>query len=107
MLYHQKAQSLMEYVMVIMVIVMAVMALMPMLRRGAQSMIKAGADEIGDQKSAEQDFSGGYLKRSDTGSKVSGVTRTYTKDGSPGQLTDEVINAYSASAVYMGSSEAD
>jgi len=100
----RRAQVLSEYVMVIMVIVMAVMALIPMLRRGAQSMIKSGADVIGDQKSAEQDFNSSYLARSLSDTNTKGGTRTTAVSGNVQQTVNETTDTFSRSELFMGSS---
>ncbi len=105
MIHNRQAQSLQEYVMVVMVMVMAVMALMPMLRRGAQSMIKSGADVIGEQKSAEQDFDSSYLKGSTTISKVSGGVSTTAGNEATQQSIDETTNTDARSTLYLGSTE--
>jgi hypothetical protein len=104
-LYNRRAQSFGEYVIVIMVIVMAVMALMPMLRRGAQSMIKSGADVIGGQRGAEQDFDSAYLARSTTTTQVGGAVRTTSVNGEMRQEVSETTNTLSRSELFMGSME--
>ena len=57
----RKAQSLGEYAILISLVVAIMMALFPLVKRGTQSFIRAGADEIGNQEDADQDFN------SDTG----------------------------------------
>ncbi|MBF0386477.1 MAG: hypothetical protein HQL20_01315 [Candidatus Omnitrophica bacterium] len=51
-----KAQSLGEYVVMATIVVAAVAMMFPMVKRGTQSLIKAGADQIGVQRNSEQDF---------------------------------------------------
>ena len=46
----------MEYVLVISIITAAVVFMLPRVKRTTQSMIKSAADQIGDQKNAEQTF---------------------------------------------------
>ena len=89
--------------MVVMVVVMAVMTLMPMLRRSAQSMIKSGADQIGDQSSAEQDFDSAYLVGSKTVAPVSIRTQTLSNRDTIRQNTHETTNSDSRSKMYIGS----
>ncbi len=68
MLLSRRAQSLMEYVLLITILVAAVMTMFPRLKRTTQSMMKSAADQIGDQKGAEQDMNTGdaYLQGSNT-----------------------------------------
>ncbi|MDD2679217.1 MAG: hypothetical protein PHO03_00225 [Candidatus Omnitrophica bacterium] len=48
-----KAQSIMEYVIVLGLIALALAAMSLYFRRGIQSVVKIAADEMGDQKDAE------------------------------------------------------
>ena len=79
MLKRRKAQSIGEYVLVVMIVVTAAMAMFPMVKRGTQSLLKVGADQIGSQGGAEQNFSAesGYTENLTTntqGSSQSDVT---------------------------------
>ncbi|MBF0483768.1 MAG: hypothetical protein HQL25_03570 [Candidatus Omnitrophica bacterium] len=58
----KKAQTFVEYSLILGVIVVTILALRPMIMRGGQSMVKTMTDQIANQQSAEQDFSQGYLK---------------------------------------------
>jgi len=52
----KKAQSILEYTIVLGVIVLVMFAMGPMLKRGTQSLIKVVADQVGIQQNAEQPF---------------------------------------------------
>ena len=52
-----KGQNVGEYVLVVSIVIAFVMVMFPMVKRGTQSIIKVTADQIGNQKNAEQDFS--------------------------------------------------
>jgi len=58
MLKKTKAQSIGEYVILIGIVVAFAATMFPMVKRGTQSLIKAGADQLGSQKNSDQDFSG-------------------------------------------------
>ncbi|MBF0533100.1 MAG: hypothetical protein HQL23_08420 [Candidatus Omnitrophica bacterium] len=53
---NSRAQSMLEYTMVIGVVVALLMSMTIMLKRGAQSMIKTVADQVGSQINSDQDF---------------------------------------------------
>ncbi len=61
-----KAQTILEYTIVIGVVILIMFAMGPMMKRGIQSLIKTVADEVGIQQNADQRFdAGSYLSRSD------------------------------------------
>jgi uncharacterized protein (UPF0333 family) len=69
MIFSRRAQSIMEYVMLISIITAAIVYMLPRVKRTTQSMIKSAADQIGDQKGADQTFDNiqkGYLVNSTT-----------------------------------------
>lgn len=73
MILSRRAQSIMEYVLLVSLVTAAVVYMLPRVKRGTQSMIKAAADQIGDQKGAEQVFNDatrGYLVSSNTATKT-------------------------------------
>ncbi|MEI8012180.1 MAG: hypothetical protein WCI27_06840 [Candidatus Omnitrophota bacterium] len=53
----RRAQTLIEYVVLISVIVAGLVYMLPRVKRNTQSMIKLAADQIGNQSGAEQDMS--------------------------------------------------
>ncbi|MFH0753755.1 MAG: hypothetical protein V2A70_04250 [Candidatus Omnitrophota bacterium] len=82
------AQSLIEYVLLLTIVVMAIVVMFPRVRRTSQSLIKSAADQIGDQKGGEQDFSeeAGYVKAS-TSKMQSAVQNQHTDDNGSIQKT--------------------
>ena len=73
MILSRRAQSIMEYVMLISIITAAVIYMLPRIKRTTQSMMKSAADQIGDQKGAEQTFNNAeksYLINSHTVSRT-------------------------------------
>ncbi len=52
----KKAQTIIEYTMILGVIAMILFAMNTMVKRGIQGMIKVVADQVGNQESAEQRF---------------------------------------------------
>ena len=65
---NSKAQSLIEYSIVIGIISIVLVSMNPFLKRAYQGMIKTVADQIGIQRAADQGFNqqerGGYMKES-------------------------------------------
>ncbi len=57
------AQGVLEYVLLIGIVVIALLAMTQAIKRGAQSLIKEGADQLAVQQNGEQSFSNttGYL----------------------------------------------
>ena len=69
----RRAQTIMEYVLLISIVTAAIVYMLPRIKRGTQSLIKEAADQIGDQAGAEQEFNdvtSGYLTLSNTTTKV-------------------------------------
>jgi uncharacterized protein (UPF0333 family) len=67
MILSRRAQTIMEYTMLIAIVAMAVVVMTPRVKRMTQSLIKSGADQIGDQEGAEQTFNdakSGYMNSS-------------------------------------------
>ena len=50
----QRAQTFVEYIVLIGVVTSLVVAMSPMVRRGAQSMVKLVADQVGVQREGDQ-----------------------------------------------------
>ena len=69
MIFFRRAQTIMEYVVLISILTAAVVFMLPRVKRTTQSMIKSAADQIGDQEGADQTFNDvekGYLVGSNT-----------------------------------------
>jgi hypothetical protein len=62
----QKAQSILEYTIVIGAIVLIMFAMSAMIKRGTQGMIKVVADQLGNQQNSDQPFEtgGAHLENS-------------------------------------------
>lgn len=64
MIFSRRAQTILEYTLLITVFTMAVIAMLPRIKRSSQSMIKTAADQLGTQEGSEQTFNDievGYL----------------------------------------------
>ncbi len=69
----------MEYLLLVAIVTAAVATMLPRMKRSTQSLIKAGADQIGSQSGSEQSFNAGdsYLVSSNTVAKTAkDFTRT-------------------------------
>lgn len=68
-----KAQSITEYVIVLGVVIVALMVMQIYMQRGIQGVVKTVADEVGDQKQAEEvDPIKGAIKRDANITRVTG-----------------------------------
>lgn len=67
-----KGQNIVEYTLLFGIIIAAIVAMSPMIKRTSQAMVKLVADQVGEQKNAEQ-IGGdtGWLKSSVTATEVS------------------------------------
>ncbi len=67
-----RGQTIVEYIIILGIVIIALYAMGPYMKRGVQSVVKATADQLAVQNSAEQDFSpkGSHLDRSDTLARV-------------------------------------
>ena len=80
----QRAQSLIEYTLIIGIVVIIIFAMNPIMKRGIQGMVKVVADQIGNQNASEQTFNSdteGYLMNSYTDSRVNMDKRTQDRLG--------------------------
>ncbi|NLE65289.1 MAG: hypothetical protein GX606_05185 [Elusimicrobia bacterium] len=60
MRFSRQAQSIMEYSMVIMLVTGALMVMYTFVKRGTQSLVKVGMDQIGLQANSEQNYESQY-----------------------------------------------
>ena len=83
MLKNIKAQSLMEYTIVIGIIITVMFAMSAQIKRGTQGMIKVVADQIGNQKNADQKFveEDGFMREAHLTTKAQTEQTTRDKDG--------------------------
>ena len=92
----KRAQTLLEYSIILGVIVGIFITLNTLIKRNVQGMIKTAADQIGTQENAEQDFNeitgymlGSYLKADSVTSKIS-------REGQDPGLTNIIFDDYSS-----------
>ncbi len=106
----QRAQTILEYTIVIGLIVVIMIAMGPYLQRTIQGSIRLTADQIGFQENADQDFSVGYLERSFATTRT--VSNKTTNEGQHGErgtteyLYDDATNTTSNAQVNLGFIEA-
>lgn len=99
-----RAQGLLEYIMVIGIVTLALVAMTPMLRRGVQSIIKTAADQLAAQQNSEQTNSArrGYLvdaysaARSNINKETKDVTGVIT------YVSDDTVETTSNSYANLG-----
>ena len=80
--FKRRAQSLIEYVTLISIVTMALTILFPLVKRAVQSVVKTGADLVGNQPNT-QIASSKYMSNSRTNTSV--VDRKTTTQ-TPGQV---------------------
>ncbi len=107
MLIQVKAQTLGEYVIMLSIVVAASAAMFPMIKRGTQSLIKTGADQIGDQSRSEQDFDSddGYLIEANTFSSTDSTTKTFDRPGVIGKTDTQVLDSHTRMESDLGFTE--
>lgn len=100
----RKAQTILEYTIVMGVIVVIMFAMGPMIRRGIQSLIKTVADEIGIQRNADQRFDdSGHLVSS--GISTNATVDKVTSEGGTGTTVysyNDTTGTISATVVDLG-----
>lgn len=106
---NNKAQTLMEYTLVLGVITVVVFAMTPMIKRGTQGMIKATADQIGVQKNSDQrafynSTSKAYLKSAYSSIQSRIDRRTIDRIGDTTYVFDDRTTATSNSITELGRS---
>lgn len=78
----KRAQTFLEYVLLISVVTAIMIAMSTMLRRSVQGMVKVVADQVGIQNQADQeDGKRGYLKKMEVKAKRDKVVRTRDRLG--------------------------
>jgi uncharacterized protein (UPF0333 family) len=69
---NNKAQSVLEYTIIIGIIVIVLFVMNPLMKRGIQGMIKVVADQIGTQQNSDQQFDeSGHLESSYVATRTS------------------------------------
>ena len=81
--------------MLVSIIVVFAIAVFPMVKRGTQSLMMAGAAQIGSQGGAEQNFKSdaGYIIESNARAAASSVHDTQVWPGAVQYVSDESVNS--------------
>ena len=69
MIFARRGQSMIEYTIIVGIVTVVLYYMGTGIKRGVQSMVKATADQVGNQQNADQDFvdtSQGYMQASNT-----------------------------------------
>ena len=88
-----RGQSILEYIILIGIVGVALFYMGMALKRGAQSMVKVTADQIGSQKDADQSFDGGFLLESTSDVKYS-TNKDLRQKALPISNTEKKFMAY-------------
>ncbi len=104
MLKRTRAQSIGEYVVLLTIVVSVAAMMFPMVKRGTQSLIRAGADQIAGQQNSEQEFNGegGYTVNQFSNSKGYSQVDTQEFQGTSYSQTAEATNTISNTLTNMG-----
>lgn len=97
-----RAQSLIEYVTLISIVTIALTVLFPLVKRVVQSVVKTGADQIGEQPKELDDLSKALQESTTSTSRT--VSNTITQGG--GQVTygvDETTTTEAKSSTFLDS----
>lgn len=102
----KKAQTILEYTIVLGVVVVIIFAMGPMLKRGTQSLIKVVADQIGVQKNSDQRFDdAGHLEESYVAMRASRDKQTEDVSGKTAHTFDDLTTTYSNALINLGFTE--
>ena len=97
-----RAQTILEYTIVIGLIVVVLITMGPYLQRLIQGSIKLTADQIGFQENADQDFSVGFLEASHTSVNTVSNKTTTEERGTTTYLYDDATHMTSNAQVDLG-----
>ena len=99
----QKAQTLMEYTLVLGVIAVILFAMNPFLKRTTQGMIKFVADQVGNQKNSDQAFdNSGHLENSYTRTSSFGLKQTRENVGITGYSYNDTTRTNTTTSLNLG-----
>ena len=102
-LLFKKAQSILEYTILLGVIVMVLFVMGPMIKRSTQSLIKAVADQVGTQQNAEQKFDErGHMESSYMSARGSIDKQTFDTAGAISYVFNDVTTARSTTVSNLG-----
>lgn len=104
----RSGQSLSEYTLLIMVVTIAAVVIFPMVKRGTQSLIRTGADQIGSQAKAEQDFvDGSYMVYSKANTQMdTKMTKKYDLN-KVSYTSDDITSSQTSTLTNMGFTQRD
>ncbi|MFH1397225.1 MAG: hypothetical protein ABIH27_01570 [Candidatus Omnitrophota bacterium] len=86
---NNRAQGVLEYVVILGVVAVALMSMTLYFRRGVQAVVKAAADELGSQSDSQSQPGRGTLTDSTSTSTVN-IAHSKTTD-TGGGLTDQIL----------------
>ncbi len=102
----RKAQAILEYTIVLGVIVVIMFTMGPMIKRGAQSLIKMVADQVGVQNDADQRFDdSGHLEASYSATRSSMDKQTLDSAGTTRYIFDDMVSTETNASVNLGFTE--
>ncbi|MDP8259865.1 MAG: hypothetical protein P9L96_02525 [Candidatus Gygaella obscura] len=84
-MFNKRAQSTLEYAVIISVVVGALIAMRVFMKRGIEGKLHDAANDIGDQFDASESYV--YTKTTRTGTTIS-----HTNDGQSATYTDRVVS---------------
>ena len=103
MLFNKKAQSILEYSIVLGVVVMIFFVMGPMIKRSTQSLIKTVADQVGIQQNADQRFDErGHMENSYTAARSSIDKQTFDTAGTISYVFNDVTTTQSTTVSNLG-----
>lgn len=99
-----KGQTIIEYVIIIGIVIAALYAMGPAIKRGAQTVVKASADQLGQQNASDQDFGvyGSRLSESTSASKFKSNRSVAELGGETTTIVTEQTNSFTNSETSMG-----
>ena len=98
----KKAQTILEYTIVIGAVVAILLTMSPYLQRLIQGSIKVAADQIGFQENADQDFTVGYLNVAYTTIDTVSDKTMNELGGITSYFYDDTTSTTSNGQVYLG-----
>ena len=101
-LKNRSAQTLIEYTIVIGIIVLVMFAMNPMIKRGIQSLVRAVADQVGNQEAADQDFETGHLEASYSTTRADITEETKDQLGIINYIPDETVFTDTQTELNLG-----
>lgn len=103
-LLSRDGQNMMEYVFVLGAVIMVIFAMQPLVKRGAQGVIKLVADQVGEQAEGEQSFEKetGYLQDSKSATRSEMVKHQTEAGGVVTYNYDDLTATVSDQSLILG-----